>query len=77
MKHEVAKHQCWFDYNLRADETCSPYQAVMKILAKKARIKPTVHNFGDKEKWWGAKGGLDIWKYLPEGLEGELRKARF
>ena len=35
MREEVEAHRCWFDYALRESPDCSPYQGVMKVLAKK------------------------------------------
>ncbi|CAD7945510.1 unnamed protein product [Amoebophrya sp. A120] len=77
MKQEVAKHQCWFDYNLRNASECSPYQAVMAVLAKKAKILPTKYNFGSEEKWWGAVGGPNIWDYMPVGTKDKLLAAQW
>ncbi|CAD7962843.1 unnamed protein product [Amoebophrya sp. A25] len=53
MKQEVKAHQCWFDYSLRGDRDCSPYQAIMRVLAKKARIGPKRFHHGSDDKFWG------------------------
>lgn len=81
MKQEVERHRCWFDYNLRNEPLCSPYQMIMRILAKKKNINPKKFNL-QGEKFWGAGGDEftkkslpDIWSYLPRNLKVKLLKV--
>ena len=76
MKAEVDNHRCWFDYSLRADPNCSPYQAIMRILEKKLRIKPFAHNLGG-DPFWGPPGTPSLWTYLDPSLREDLKRSEF
>ena len=65
MREEVEAHRCWFDYALRESPDCSPYQGVMKVLAKKIcgpDYKHVIYSCGGRGTRWGGcdsmRGGL-------------------